>query len=232
MTTYLEMVNKLIRRVNEVELDSSNFASARGVHGAIKDGIVDTLDKIYQRKYKWPFLAVLQTQVLTAGDQQYSWPADFLSVDWNSFQLQKDETLNVASKTLKVLQREEWYRYRRDGDTDSLPDGRNIPVYVFSDQGLGWGVTPNPERAYTIKYTYYKNPVRPTLYSDEILLPKEYEFVVMAGALYHMYLFYDNNERATIAKEERDVGIADMVNSLLANNMEHMYAGVVNGVNW
>lgn len=227
MTTYLEIVNKLVRRVNEVEVLEDQFASVIGVQAFIKDGIIDTLDMIFQHKYKWPFLAVQQTQVLTIGDQQYPWPTDFLSVDWNSFQVLKDPALGINDKALKPIQREEWYSLYRDQDFDAGSDGRNIPQFVFSDHGFGWGLTPSPDKAYTINYKYFKNPVRPVLATDVIALPQEYEYLLMHGGLQLAYLFYDNNERSEISKKNKEEGFADMVNTLLGNNMEHMYDGRV-----
>lgn len=227
MTTYLDIVNKLIRRLNEVQLDSSNFATVGGVQAMLKDGVIDTLDQIFQHKYKWPFLAVDATQVLTIGDQQYAWPANFLSVDWKSFKMNKDDALGVRNKQLKFINREEWYAYYRDDDYDSNPSGRNLPEFVFNDHGLGWGISPNPDRAYTINYKYFRQGERPELYSDVIDLPQEYEYLLIQGGLMHGYLFMDNNERSQIAEKRRDDGIQDMANTLLGNQSEHMYTGVV-----
>lgn len=228
MTTYLDIVNKLIRRMNEVELDSSNFATVGGVQAMLKDGVIDTLDQIFQHKYKWPFLAVDETQVLTIGDQEYPWPDDFLSVDWKSFRMVKDDTLGVRNRRLKFINREEWYESYRDDDYDSNPSGRNLPEFVFNNHGLGWGLSPNPERAYTINYKYFRQGIRPELYSDVIDLPQEYEYLLIQGGLMHGYLFMDNNERSQIAEKRRDDGIQDMANTLLGNQAEHMYTGVVN----
>ena len=37
---FLELVNKINRRLNEVELTSSNFATAKGAYASIKDSIL------------------------------------------------------------------------------------------------------------------------------------------------------------------------------------------------
>lgn len=232
MTTYIEMVNKLCRRVNEVQIPEDQFDTVLGVHAFIKDGVIDTLDQIFQTKYKWPFLATQATQVLTAGDQQYAWPADFQSVDWRSFQMLKDEALGVNHRVLVPIEREQWYARIRNDDFDAGVTGRNLPQYVFSDHGMGWGIAPSPDRAYTINYKYFRNPVRPTAATDELIIPPEYEYLVMQGGLMHAYLFYDNNERSTIAEKRRDDGLKDMVNTLLGNNLEHMYDGRVDAGHW
>jgi hypothetical protein len=234
----MDIVNKLCRRVNEVQLTVDNFATVIGVQAAMKDGIIDTLDQIFQNKYKWPFLAQESSQLLVPGQMEYDLPTGFLSMDWKSFQLQADATLGIRSKYLRQIEREEWYEYVRDLDTDAIiyapvppGPGRNMPTGVFSGHGMKFGIFPNPDRAYTVKYRWFKNPDRPVLFSDPITIPQEYEYVLIQGGLMHMYLFYDNNERSTIAEKRRDDGISDMVNTLLGNNVEHVYAGQVNGVN-
>ena len=227
MTTYIEIVNKLCRRVNEVQVLDDQFDSVIGVQAMLKDGIIDTLDQIFQHKYKWPFLAVEATQVLTISDQQYPWPDDFLAVDWKSFRLVKDDVLGVRNRHLRNINREEWYSYYRDDDYDSNPSGRNLPEFVFNDHGSGLCISPNPNQSYTINYKYFRKSVRPEIFSDIIDLPKEYEYLLIQGGLMHAYLFYDNNERSQIAEKRRDDGIADMANTLLGNQAEHMYAGVV-----
>lgn len=227
MTTYMEIVNKVIKRINEVEVDETTFSDVIGVQATVKDAVIDTLDRIIQKKWKWPFLATDTSVVLTPGDQEYPWPEDFLSVDWNSFQMQKDTNLNVAARHLDVIEREEWYRLFRDDDKNSLPLGLRQPVYVFSNHGKGWGITPCPDKAYTINYRYFMNPARPSEWDDELIIPKEYEYLIVHGALAHMYTFLDNNERATIQQQMFDDGLDDMVKTLIGNNFEHAYSGMI-----
>lgn len=229
MTTYLQMVNKLCRKVNEVELDATEFAAARGVQAVLKDGVIDTISMINQRKWKWPFNAVEATITLVPASVEYSWPDDYQSVDWNSFMLQKDPLLVTSSnQNLQVIEREEWYRYYRNDDTNALPEGKNLPRYVFSTHGNGFGITPAPKEAYTLRFRYFRNPPLPVNADDLIFIPKEYEYLVAAGGLYHAYLFLDNNERAALCQQERDQALKDMVLNLIGNNFEHVYDGRVN----
>ena len=41
MTTYMEIVNKVIKRTNEVQTDATNFANVIGVQAAIKDSVIE-----------------------------------------------------------------------------------------------------------------------------------------------------------------------------------------------
>lgn len=227
-TTYLSIVNSILIKINEVQLTASTFNSALGVHAMVKEGVIDTINKINQTEnVKWPFYAVEQTVPLVAGTQEYAWPSNFASVDWKSFQIQKDDTLGIRNSFLTAIEREQWYRYLRDNDYDARPNGIRIPELVFSTHGNGFGISPSPDRDYTLKYRYFKNPVVPTLSTDEIPTPAQFDYVIKAGGLYQAYLFYDNNERSQIAMTDRDQGIKDMVRVMIGNNFEHVYAGVV-----
>ena len=78
MATYGFLVNKLIRKVNEVETTSATFNTAIGVTATAKDAIIDALDTIYNRKYKWPFMAVVQNVTIPLGATSMSFEADML----------------------------------------------------------------------------------------------------------------------------------------------------------
>lgn len=229
-TTYLELTNRVLRRLNEVELTSSNFASVKGIHAAAKDAVLDTVRKINNKKFKWPFNAYSTSgsQVLTVGQETYAWPSQFLSVDWNSFQIVKDDALSVSHKNLKFLTREEWYKSHRDTDMDTETDGRGLPYYVFQAQNNKWGVTPSPDEAYTVQFDYWVNPSDLSAHGDICLIPSEFDYVITAGALYHMYLFHDNTERTQLSKQALDDGISDMVNRYLGENHVYAHSTLVN----
>lgn len=232
-STYMALTNRLLRRLNEVEIDQSDFASVRGVQATAKDCILDAVREINTRKIDWPFNAVQHSQTLEVGVEEYAWPADFTAADWNSFQLQKDDTLNVNSKKLVLINREEWYSNPKLLDDDSEADGRNIPDYVFPSHGQGWGVTPSPNEEYPIKFRYYKNPDDLSLYDDEVTIPTKFDPVIIAGALYHLNLFKENKEGAGMMKARFEEGIRDMTNVFLPN-VVYMYDTRVNfggGVN-
>lgn len=216
-STYMDLTNRLLRRVNDVELTQSAFASARGLQATAKDIILDTVREINSSRIDWPFNAVEHSQTLSIGVEEYAWPADFVAADWNSFQLQKDDTLNINHKQLQPITREEWYHNYRDLDYDSETAGKAVPDLVFPSHGNGWGITPSPNAAYPIKYRYYKSPPDLDLFDDEVTIPSKFDYVIMAGALYHLNLFKENADGVAIAKKRFDDGINDMTNLFLPN---------------
>lgn len=231
-STYIHLVNRVLRRLGDVEIPEADFASVRGIQATAKDAVLDTIRQINTDKTEWPFNAVEHTQVLTVGVEEYAWPANFTSADWASFQIQKDDTLNINNKVLQDISREQWYRYLRDRDYDTGTDGKNIPEFVFPSHGQGWGISPSPNEEYTIKYRYYKNPDDLEAYDDQTTIPNKFDYVILAGALYHMNLYKENPDGIQLMKAAYEDGIRTMVNTLLPNN-RILYAGMTNvGGEW
>lgn len=211
MTSYINLTNRLLRRINEVEIPEEQFTSVRGLQAAAKDAILDTIRQINNKKNNWIFNAVEHTQVLTQGQEEYPWPLRFTNVDWTSYQIQKNNTLGILDKHLIPITREEWYRRYRDYDYDVGVEGRSIPVNVFPTHGQGWGLTPSPDKAYTVKYRYFKSPEDVVEATDLVTIPDRFDYVIIAGGLYHLNLFKDNAESTQISKQHFNEGLTDMV---------------------
>jgi hypothetical protein len=211
MTTYLDLTNRLLRRINEAEINEPDWDAARGIHAVAKDAILDTIRKINNKKAGWIYVAVEHTQTLTVGQEEYPWPVGWANVDWNSFQIQKDDNLNQEPYHLTYINRDKWYSELRDLDYNSGTDGRDLPYYVFPAHGQGWGVSPSPNQEYTIKYRYFKNPDTLSLPTDIVVIPERFDYVIISGGLYHLSLFRDNPENTALTKQEFDENLGDMI---------------------
>jgi hypothetical protein len=64
---FLGLVNDVNRRLNEVELTSTNFAAAGGFYGHAKDAVNAALQDIDQQQFEWPFNFISQNETLVAG---------------------------------------------------------------------------------------------------------------------------------------------------------------------
>lgn len=84
-SSYLELVNRVIRRFNEVELTSANFAAAVGFQLFVKDAVNDAIQDINEAELEWPFNISTQTDSLTRGIAEYSLPSGYRTADWESF---------------------------------------------------------------------------------------------------------------------------------------------------
>lgn len=226
-STYLQLTNRLLRRLQDVEIPQADFASATGIQATAKDAILDTVREINTSKIDWPFNAVEHSQYLQVGVEEYGWPSAFVAADWNSFQIQKDDTLQVIHRALKVISREEWYMYLRDRDYDTETTGMEEPIYAFPSHGSGWGVSPSPDQEYLIKYRYYKNPTDLDAYDDEVTIPSRFDYVIIAGALWHMNIFKENIEGAQLMRQSFEKGIQNMVAVFLPNPI-HMIPNLAN----
>ena len=71
-STYLTLVNNVLRDMNEVELTSSNFTSSRVVQTTVKDYINRAISDILNSELNWPFTRAEGSVDAIAGKQLYS----------------------------------------------------------------------------------------------------------------------------------------------------------------
>ncbi len=220
-STYLTLCNLVLRRLNEVEISASEFDSVRGVQALTKDSVKTAISRVNQAEFEWPFNAAEHTETLIQGQEEYVWPEAFKVADWNSFQIQKNDSLNTGFKTLKLIERDEWYDKHRDDDYTSGNSGRDIPEYVFASHGNGYGVSPSPDKAYSVRFRYYLNFADLTVFNDQTRVPTSFDSVIVDGALYNMYMFKDNIEAAQAAFMSFEKGLKDL-QTLYINNYEYV----------
>ena len=153
MATYVTLVNELLRRLNEVTLDTAGdgFDAVRNVQALAKDAINNSIRNILQTGQEWPFLKVTYTQTLTAGTRLYDFPADFASVDWDTFYIkQLDSTSNTPSFLPTISFEEYTQRYRGLDDQADSGSGISAPQRVYQTYESKFGVTPVPNNSYEI----------------------------------------------------------------------------------
>lgn len=227
MSDFITLTNKLLRRLNEVNVPEAEFLSVRGVQALAKDAIRDAINKINQAEFTWPFNAAENQQVLVKGVEEYSWPENLKIADWESFQIQKDSGLGVDFQTLHFISRDQYYKQYRDQDQNSGSDGRNVPYFVFPSHGTGFGVSPSPDAAYTVRFRYYLSTIPLINSGDTTRVPSIFDHVIVEGALYYMYMFRDNPEQANVAATVFQQGLKEM-RTVLVNNYNRMYDTRVN----
>lgn len=208
----LELTNRVLRRINEVELTIDTYNSARGIHAFAKDAVLDTIQKMNKEFYQWPFDAAQHTMLLSPGVSEYAWPDKFRTCDWQSFQLIGNLDLyNVESRQLFHIDREVWYDHERRIDEDTPPFfGRGRPTAVFEAHGLGFGVTPSPDKPYQINFRYWTHPTSPSLPADTTNIPQDYEYVIIDGAMFHMKVFKEDLDGAQLYDAKYKEGIKSM----------------------
>ena len=105
---YLGLVNDVNRRLNEVELTSSNFGSAIGEYAMVKDAVNASIRYINQHEYGFPFNHDTETKTLTPGVVRYSIPTDAKSVDYSTARIKRDSNLGSLGNNLDILDYKEY----------------------------------------------------------------------------------------------------------------------------
>jgi hypothetical protein len=101
--SFLTHTNRVIARLNEVQLTSSDFANSRGIQTQCKNAVNEAVRYINQKEFQYPFNHSTKTQTLTAGTVKYSIPTDAKTVDYNTFRLVKDSDLSTSGGRLPIL---------------------------------------------------------------------------------------------------------------------------------
>jgi len=106
--TFLSLTNTTLARLNEVQLTSSNFTSARGIQIQAQNAVNESVRYINQREFNYPFNHATETKTLTAGVVRYSIPTSAKTVDYNTFRLVKDSDLANSGYRLSQLDYNEY----------------------------------------------------------------------------------------------------------------------------
>ena len=226
--TYLQLVNRVLRRFNEVELTSSTFATATGFQKQVQDAINDAHNDIYAAELHWPFLYQAATpQVTTPGVQTYLLPTTATQIDWNSFIINRDDTQvpPVVSVKLQLIDYYEWLETYAPAEQQLLAANWSKPIRVFQyPDKLNFGlspppgpgvVSPNPAVVYTISYGTWVRPTDLANATDTTILADRFARVIIDGAMYYGYMFRDNPDEASIALNKFSSGINKMRTELI-----------------
>ena len=239
-TSYLDLTNELLRELNEVTLDSSNFSSAVGVQSHVKDSINKSYFDIINSEPQWPFLSAAESgetdpmygnvYVETVAGQRFfelkpssdSMKTDYGSVDWDNFYATtvgvNGETAPYSAKNLRFMTTETWKTFRRIGENldDADTQSYGIPDSVIrSPDSRKFGLSPIPDKVYRIWFYAYNLPTKLVAYSDEIVFPEMYTTVLLARARYYIHQFKDNPQAASFAADDYKRGLRSMRSNLI-----------------
>ena len=218
---FLGLVNDVNRRLNEVELTSSNFSSAKGFYAFAKDAVNASLRHINQEEFEWPFNHVENTEILSAGTVRYSYPYDAKTVNMNSFRIKRDDTLGTETVKLKVLNYEEYLDKYADIEYNSNAGVRGVPKFVIRAPSKELLFAPAPDKAYEVVYEYYTIGFDLNLHSDVPNLPEQYRYVIVDGAMYYAYQFRSDFQASSVSMEKFQMGIKNL-RSLHINRTEYI----------
>lgn len=225
MYNYLELVNDVNKRLNEVPLTSSNFASATGYYSDVKGYVNSALNRINREEFEWPFNHATQTQQTVVDQSKYAYPLDAKSVAFDTFRLKGDQTLNVTSKRLRIMDYEEYLNNYADYEFNPS-DYHDSPQYIIRNRDLSFTIAPPPDQVYDILYEYYRLPVDLENWDDVPTVPEQFRWVILEGAMYHAYMFRGGIEEAAVSNQLFQAGIKDM-RKIYINRHEYARSTVV-----
>ena len=96
--TFLELINAVLREVNEVEL--TTIGSSRGIQTS-KDFINKAQRDIINSEVEWPFTIVSASFTTTASTAEYTPPTNVKTIDFDTFTVQESTT--TAEKKFRFL---------------------------------------------------------------------------------------------------------------------------------
>jgi hypothetical protein len=124
--TFLTLTNRVLGRLNEVQLTSTSFATARGIQVQAKNAVNESVRYINQKEFQYPFNHSTKTETLVPGTVRYSIPTTAKTVDYNTFRLVKDSDLGSSGGRLYVLNYNDYinsYITQEDEITTTTLDG-------------------------------------------------------------------------------------------------------------
>lgn len=209
MATFLEITNEVLRRLNEVQLDTGEFTSARNIQALAKDAVNSSIREILQSAQEWYFTLETRTETCVVGQGVYDFPVDYSKADWDTFYLKSLEDENNPRR-LSLITYDEYVKYHRATEDQAGSDGYSIPLYVYMTLDQKFGVTPQPKSAYEIEYRYWKFPVDLTLPTDTLIIPSRFKHVVIDGAMMYMMQFRSNDQGYAFYRDKFGLGVNTM----------------------
>lgn len=218
---YLEITNALLRSLNEVELTSANFLTAKGFYAHARDSVNNALRDINQAGQEWPFNHVEQTETLSDGISRYAFPSDAAKIDFDSFRIKEDATFGNKTIRLDVITYDDYLKKYIDLEYSTDSSRLDVPSKVCQAPSDEFVVVPPPKEDYELVYEYYRIPVDLVNPTDVPFVPERYKHVILDGAKYHAYMFRSNEQAAALAKNKFDEGLKRM-RSILINKYEYI----------
>lgn len=219
MSTYVTLVNQLLRRLNEVALDTAGdgFTTVKGVQALAKDSINNAIRHILQNGHEFPFLKKTYTHNLTALQKEYSFQSDFSTVDWDSFFLKVHSTEGNEPAVLKPISYEEYLQNYRAADETNTTGA--APQVVYQTYEEKFGISPPPNTDYQVEYVYFSYPTDLTAYNDMSVIPARFDHIIVDGAMMYMMRFRSNDNQAQIHQNNFEKGIKTMRTLLLDDEL-------------
>lgn len=204
---FIGLVNDINRRLNEVELTSSNFASAKGYYSLAKDAVNSAIRHIGQEEFEWPFMHIEDELRLSKGSVRYGVPESAKTVNYNTFRIIRDDINEGETVKLKSMPYEEWLDNHVDSEYNSDTSIRSMPSHVVRTPSREFILYPAPDKEYTLVYEYYNTAYEMINATDIPEFPEQYRHIIVDGAMYYVHQFRGDMQGAQLAQQHFEKGI-------------------------
>jgi hypothetical protein len=236
--TYLEIVNDVLRELNEVTI--TTLTGTKNIQRFMKEAVNRAYFDIVNTEAKWPFLSVSETSTQyggteidavagtqwyylnTAGSSINGATTDYIGVDWNDFLLTTEGVSGESSpytyNNLEFLTNEEWKDFYKTSDTRALSasEYRGEPRFVIrSPDNRRFGLSPVPDQAYKVYFQAFVQPTALSADADVLIFPDQYYSVLYARLRYYGWQFKEHPQQASMALQDYKLGIRRMKEQLI-----------------
>jgi len=217
---FLSLVNDVALRLNETQLTSGNFSTAKGFYPTIKEAVNSSIRHINQAHFFWPYNHNVEEETLVAGVSRYSLPYNSKYTDFGSFRVKRNDDLNInRGKRLRQLTYSEYLDSYIDQEYETDVTRGGTPNNVVRTPDEEYIIVPMPDQAYEIEFEFYMEPVDLELSTDIPTVPDRFRHVIVDGAMYYAYMFRDNIEMANLSQSKFENGIKQMRTQLVNENV-------------
>ena len=233
-STFLVLTNKLLRRFNELELNSVTFSGAKGIHSLAKDGIIASLNIINQQDWKWSFNYItsgVADFTLTIGQELYNYPLSSEDVDIDNAHILKTTTPDQQAVKLNAISHNDYKLYfHQDALNHTTASQYGLPRYICKTPDLKLIFHIKPDKAYAVNIPYWSIPTEPSNATDTINIPTRFDDVIVDGGIWYMATMRNDTERAVLGLEKKHMtGIARMKRLLLGANINSFTSTMIPG---
>ena len=218
---YLGLVNDINRRLNEVVLNSGNFAGATGFYSFAKEAVNNAIFHINQEEFEWPWNHTVNNSTLTAGSMRYAYPSNVKTINLNTFRIQRNDSLNVETVRLKNITYEEFLDKYADSEYNTDTSQRGVPQFIARTPSRELVLYPTPDKAYTLTYEYFTTPTPLDAATDVPTLPSQYRHVIVDGAMYYAYTFRGDTQNASLSLQKFEQGLKNL-RSIYINRTDYI----------
>lgn len=216
----------LLRHNGTVPSQASFDASVDKEVLAHKEFVNSSIQDLNSVQWDWPFNAITGSITCVTGTSKYAQPSDAKSIDWNTFVLQKDDSLSVNTVPLRYLDYHEYVDRLASRDGDAETTDFNTPSHVYRHLDGDIGISRRPDKTYEIQYIYYQFPTELTTEADIARIPDAFRNIILAGGSAYAERRRSNDVQAQDWDKKFENGVNKM-RSILGNKYDRVRSGIV-----